>query len=241
LFIELVVSALIARQWAYVTTYRLYIDRAVGGTFSAATQQFAIDAGRVVPHIVTRTPERLAFANPPAEPLTFEGDLQPTKTPVRYAVRWRDGHTQYVLATGVATGRIFVSRATPSNHGVLELETDGPAAWIDARLVRGMRVGRHLAVLGLLMAVSVFLHRRASPRERHDVRATAFKTVALTGTVVAAIFACELALRAMGERAPAGVLAQRHDLGEMWPDERWEDSRTYGRRLRAGVNTENAW
>ena len=42
-----------------------------------------------------------------------------------------------------------------------------------------------LAVLALLMAVSIFVHRRAAPRERHAVRATAFKTVALTGTVTA--------------------------------------------------------
>jgi hypothetical protein len=45
LLIELVVVALIARQSAYVTTYRLFVDRAVGGTRSAATQQFGIDGG----------------------------------------------------------------------------------------------------------------------------------------------------------------------------------------------------
>jgi lysophospholipase L1-like esterase len=48
-------------------------------------------------------------------------------------------------------------------------------------------------------------------------------------------------LRAAGDRAPSGVLAQRRDLGEVWPDERWEESPVYGRRLRSNVKTENAW
>jgi lysophospholipase L1-like esterase len=134
-----------------------------------------------------------------------------------------------------------VSRAAPSSQGVLELETDGPATWIDIRLVRGMRVGPHVIVLLLLTAVSVVVCRRASARERHELRAIGFKIAALTGTVVAALCACELALRAMGDRGPAGVLAQRRDLGEVRRDDRWEDSPTYGRRLRAGVDAENAW
>ena len=241
LLIELVVVALIARQWAYVTTYRLFVDRAVGGTPSAATQQFSIDGGRVLPYIVTRKSERLTFASPLAEPLTFEAELQATTTPVRYAVKWEDGTTQHVLERGVVTGRISISRAAPSRRGALELETDGPATWIDVRLVRGMRVWRHLVVLLLLVAVSACVRRRAAPGERKEVRAMGFKAVALTGTVVAALCACELALRALGDRGPNGVLAQRRDLGEVRPDERWEDSPTYGRRLRAGVDTENAW
>jgi lysophospholipase L1-like esterase len=55
------------------------------------------------------------------------------------------------------------------------------------------------------------------------------------------VLACEAALRALGDHAPPGVLALRHDLGENTADERWEDSLRYGRRLRTGVDTENAW
>jgi lysophospholipase L1-like esterase len=241
LLIELVVVALIARQWAYVTTYRLFVDRAAGALQSAATQQFGIVGSRVVPRIVTQKPERLTFASPLKEPLTFRADIQATRTPVRYAVTWRDATTQQVLETGVVTNRVSISRAPRSIGGVVELEADGPAAWIDARFVRGMRVRRHLAVLLLLTAVSAFVNRRGSPRDRRDVRATGFKAIVLIGTVVAATCACELVLRAMGGRGPAGVLAQRRDLGEVWPDDRWDDSPTYGRRLRAGVDTENAW
>jgi lysophospholipase L1-like esterase len=241
LLIELAVVALIVRQWAYVTTYRLFLDRAIDAQRSAATQQFGIGGSRVVPQIITRDAERLAFASPLPAPLTFEGELRPTKAPIGYAVKWRDGATQYVLETGVVTNRIAISRPAPSTLGVLELETDGPAAWIDVRLVRGMHVKPHLVVLLLLAAASVSISRRASQRERRDMRAAVFKLVALVGTVVAATCACEFALRAMGGHGPAGMLAQRRDLGELWPDERWEDSPVYGRRLRPNVDAENAW
>ena len=190
LLIELVVVALIARQWAYVTTYRLFVDRAAGATQSAATQQFGIDSSRVVPRIVTRKPERLTFTSPVAEPLTFRADIQAMKTPVRYAVRWRDGATQQVLETGVVTTRVSISRAPPASGGVFELEADGPAAWIDARVVRGMRVGRHLVVLLLLIAASAFINRQGSARVRRDVRETGFKAVALIGTIAVAMCVC---------------------------------------------------
>jgi lysophospholipase L1-like esterase len=240
LLIELVLVALIARQWAHVTTYRLFLDHAIDARRSAATQQFGIGGDRVVPQIVTRDAERLAFASPVAKPVTFEAELRAT-TPVRYVVKWRDNTRHYVLETGVVTSRTAISRPAPSTAGVLELEADGPVAWMDVRLVRGMRVGPELVVLLLLTAASVSVFRRASPRDRRDLRSAGFKLVALVGTGVAALGACELALRAMGGRGPAGVLAQRRDLGELWPDERWEDSPVYGRRLRPNVDTENAW
>src|SRR5215467_3560584 len=97
LLIELAVVALIVRQWAYVTTYRLFLDRAIDARHSAATQQFGIGDGHVVPQIVTRDAERLAFASPLAEPLTFEAELRATKAPVGYVVKWRDGARQYVM------------------------------------------------------------------------------------------------------------------------------------------------
>src|SRR5215831_4255263 len=240
LLIELAVVALIVRQWAYVTTYRLFLDRAIDAQRSAAAQQFGIDGGHVVPQIITRGTERLEFASPLAEPLTFEGELRAMTTPVGYVVKWRDGTTQYVVETGVVTDWTVISRPTPSTRGVLELETNGPAAWIDVRLVRGMRIRRHLVVLLLLTAASVLVSRRASPRDRRDMRAARFRLVALVGTVAAATCAGELALRAMGGHGPAGMLAQRRDLGELWPDERWEDSPVYGRRLRPNVDAEKA-
>src|SRR5207237_8474322 len=64
LAIELIVVALIVRQWAYVTTYRLYLDHDIGGARqSTVTQQFELAGGRVVPRLVTRKNERLAVPN----------------------------------------------------------------------------------------------------------------------------------------------------------------------------------
>ena len=62
--IELIVVALVVRQWAYVTTYRLYLDHDFGGARqSTVTQQFELEGGRVVPRLVTRKNECLAFPN----------------------------------------------------------------------------------------------------------------------------------------------------------------------------------
>ena len=46
----LIVTALIVRNWAYVTTYRLYLAKRSGGASqSAAVQRFDIEGTRVVP------------------------------------------------------------------------------------------------------------------------------------------------------------------------------------------------
>jgi len=54
LVLAFVVMALIVRQWAYVTTYRLYLDRAVNAREHSATQHFDIDRRLVVPSVVAR-------------------------------------------------------------------------------------------------------------------------------------------------------------------------------------------
>jgi hypothetical protein len=45
LLIELAVVALIARQWAYVTTYRLFLDRAIDAQRSARIENPARTSG----------------------------------------------------------------------------------------------------------------------------------------------------------------------------------------------------
>ena len=51
----------------------------------------------------------------------------------------------------------------------------------------------------------------------------------------------EVGLRALGDRAPAAILAERHDLGEVRKDPRWEYTPRYGRRLRANVREVSEW
>jgi lysophospholipase L1-like esterase len=239
--IELFVVALIARQWAYVTTYRLYLAHEVGrASQTTVTQRFELENGRVVPRLVTRQAERLAFSNPVDVTATMRTELQP-KRPVRYSIAWRTGTRRQILADGVAVGRVPVTQGVPAGPGVLELETDGPATWNDPRLVRGMHIRRHVIALALLIVASYVTRKRTPDAERQAIRLAWFKAAALATTVGVSVLACEVALRALGDHAPSGVLALRHDLGENTPDERWEDSPRYGRRLRAAVDTENAW
>ena len=52
---QVIVLLLAVRQWAYVTTYRLYLEaRAGSAERSAAAQQFDLEGRRIVPRIVTR-------------------------------------------------------------------------------------------------------------------------------------------------------------------------------------------
>jgi hypothetical protein len=61
---ELAVALLILRNWAYVTTYRLYLEQRIDdGGHSTATQQFDVEGSRVVPRIVTHGREHIAFAS----------------------------------------------------------------------------------------------------------------------------------------------------------------------------------
>src|SRR5437879_796895 len=52
---ELAVALLVVRNWAYVTTYRLYLDqRSDSGSQSTAVQAFDVEQAQVVPRILTR-------------------------------------------------------------------------------------------------------------------------------------------------------------------------------------------
>jgi lysophospholipase L1-like esterase len=68
-----------------------------------------------------------------------------------------------------------------------------------------------------------------------------FRRVALAASVTFTIVSLEIGLRALGDRIPSAIAAERHDLGEVRKDPRWEDTRRYGRRLRARVDAVNEW
>ena len=75
---QVAVVLLIARNWAYVTTYRLFLDRRIAATASAAAQQFDIEGARVVPLIVTRGADRVAFATQVGRDSTVRATLRPS-------------------------------------------------------------------------------------------------------------------------------------------------------------------
>jgi lysophospholipase L1-like esterase len=67
------------------------------------------------------------------------------------------------------------------------------------------------------------------------------KAGALTASLAVSLLVSEGVLRAIGDRMPSGIAAERHDLGEANRDPHWVDSPRYGRRLRASVETLNEW
>ena len=236
---QLIVLALAVRQWAYVATYRLFLDHAVSGRQSAVTQRFDLDGSHVVPRISTRQAARVSFGATADTPASLQTSIEPTAS-VHYEIALRTDTGRQVLAAGLAAGPTSISPLVPT-AGVLELSTDGPASWVDPRLVRRLQIGRYLVLLILLALAAWLVNRGTEARERAAMRLVWFRTAALAITSLAGILSCEVALRALGNRAPAAVLVLRRDLGEMTPDERWEDTARYGRRLRAGVDAENEW
>ena len=232
---QLVVVLLIARNWAYVTTYRLYLDHRVGAADrSSAAQQFDIEQSRVVPQIVTRGSDRLSFATDVRQDSTVRVELRPARR-AAYEIAWHDGNRRRVLAAGTVDSSTPIVAAYPGGTGVVELISNDAVAWVDPRVVRGLSVSRHVIALALL-TVGVALSRREPGATR-----PAWRLVAVTVSAILAGVAAEAGLRALGDAAPGGVVTERHDLGEVTRDPRWMDSPQYGRRLRSKVDVINEW
>lgn len=244
LLAHIVVLLLVARNWAYVTTYRLYLDHRIPSQRSAAAQQFDIEGARVVPLIVTRGPDRVAFATDVAQDSTVRVDLRPA-APTTYAIEWHRGSSRDVLAQGLIDGPLSIACAYPTGTGILELVSGGPVTWADARVVRNLRLWPHVAVLALLTSCWLLWARR-SPENRLAAfesvpRFAAFSMASAAASIVAALLVLETGLRALGDRVPSGIVTERHDLGEVTRDPRWIESPRYGRRLRSRVDALNEW
>jgi lysophospholipase L1-like esterase len=240
----IVILSLIVRQWAYVTTYRLYLDARDGSPEqSAAAQQFDIDRRHVVPRIVTRGADRLAFTSRVGQASAIHVELRPA-APVAYAIEWRDGAATRTLASGSADAVTAIVCAFPTGTGTVELTADGPVTWVDPRIVRNMRIGRHLLWLGLFIAGSLVWHRQGMDQEGPShgwTRVAYFKAATISASMLTALLISEVALRAVGEHLSSGIAAKRHDLGEVTLDPRWEDSPRFGRRLQRRLNEISEW
>jgi len=183
-----------------------------------------------VPQIAIRHDERIAFRLENPWPSTLRVDLRPSG-PSPYEIRWRDGGADRVLARGESSTTIPVSAAIPAGSGVLELIGRGPLTWADPRLVSSLRVTRRVLAFVLLAPLAILIARRQA----------LFRCVAFAMSLAIAFTALEVGLRALGDRAPAAILAERHDLGEVRKDPRWEFTPRYGRRLRAHVDDLSEW
>ena len=238
------VVLLVAKDWAYAPTFHLFLDRHPAGAHSSAAQQFAIEGARVVPLIVTRGADRVALATEVGQNATVLVGLRAT-APARYAIEWQRGAARRVLAQGTVNGSASIACAYPTGTGVLDLVSDGAVTWVDPRVVRSLPVWPYVWIAGLLILCRLAWTRREPERQppsffgiRH---LTLLKTAAAAVSLVAALLASEVMLRALGDRVPGGIVTERHDLGEVNRDPHWIDSPRYGRRLRASVDTQNEW
>jgi len=197
-----------------------------------------------VPRIVTRGPERIAFKTAIGQDSTIHVNVRPLGR-ARYEIAVRDGIARRVLARGDVRRATAIACPFPTGNGILELASDDALEWVDPRVVRDLRVGRHGVALAMLLLVSIATRRRERRATVSVDRAAArlgwFRASAVCVSASVALLLVESGLRASGDHLPAGIAAERHDLGEVGRDPRWEESPRYGRRLRAHVDTVNEW
>lgn len=236
------VLLLIAKDWAYVPTFRLFLDQRDGSARSASGQQFGIEDDRVVPTIVTRGADRVAFATEIGQNSTIHVGIRPAGR-VTYAIEWRRGSARRVLAQGTADGPTAITCDYPTGTGVVELVSDGAVTWVDPRVVRNLPLSPYgwAAVFFALSVVTWRSRHRGEAAWFGFAPLTILKTGALAASLGLSLVAAEVFLRAMGEHVPNGIAAERHDLGEANADPHWIDTPRYARRLRASVETWNEW
>jgi len=240
LVVELSLASSILYDVANVTTERLYLAAKIAAAPTSAAERFDVEESRVVPQIVTRDNERLAFRMERQWPSTLHVDLR-SSGPVHYEVHWREGHDDRVLVRGES--QTAISAPIPARPGMLELVSRGPLTWVDPRLVTDLRVTRRTLAFVLVGAIAIVIRTRR-PRTRSfecASRVVAFRAIAAGCGIIVGVGAFEVGLRALGDRAPTPILAERHDLGEVRKDPRWEYTRRYGRRLRPGVDDISEW
>ncbi|MDP2320978.1 MAG: hypothetical protein Q8O42_16745 [Acidobacteriota bacterium] len=238
------VVLLIAKDWAYAPTFRLFLDQPGSSARSDSVQQYGVEGDRVVPLVVTRAADRVAFVTEIGHDSTIHVGLRP-QARVTYAIEWRRGTSRRVLAQGTADGPAAIAFAYPSGSGVVELVSDGPLTWVDPRVVRDLPLVPYGWALGL--SVLCWLTWRLRNRAESSASFMGFnpfvllKTAAVAVSLIVSLLVTEVALRALGDHVPRGIAAERHDLGEVNRDPHWVDSPRYGRRLRASVDTVNQW
>lgn len=238
------VVLLIGKDWAYAPTFRLFLDQPGSSARSDSVQQYGVEGDRVVPLVVTRAADRVAFVTQIGHDSTIHVGLRPAAR-VTYAIDWRRGASRQVLAQGTVDGPATIAFAYPTGNGVIELVSDGPLTWVDPRVVRDLPLVPYVWALGL--SILCWLTWRRSNRAESPASFMGFnpfgllKTAAVAVSLIVSLLITEVALRALGDHVPRGIAAERHDLGEVNRDPHWVDSPRYGRRLRASVDTVNEW
>jgi hypothetical protein len=242
---EGVVALSILRDVARVTSYRFFLRDRVDTSRSTATERFLVEESRVVPQIATRDDERLAFMWTNPWPSTLHVGIRAASRS-QYEIHWREGDGDTTLArSSVDAAAREIDVAIPGRPGTVEFVSHGPLTWADPRVVGNLRVtGRTMLLVTVAAAwivVSGLTGIGSAAHRASAWRLVWFKSVAAATGLVVAVLSLEVGLRALGDRAPQPLLAQRHDLGEVRKDPRWAYTARYGRRLRARVSDVSEW
>jgi lysophospholipase L1-like esterase len=238
LLAEALLVLLVVRNFFYVTAWRLYLDgHAAQASGAAAGQRFEVEGAQVVPQILTRDDDRLRFALRLDRASTLHFEARPGGR-ASYEVALVRGGDRQILARGESDRPMVVSQPLPPFEGMIELSNHGSVTWADVRIVRDFRFVPHLLVLAALVGLSWVLRRldpafAVGPPERQ----AALNLALLGASLAVGLVAAEVSLRALGPRLGQGLAAQRRNLGEAWPNPRWQETARYGARLRAGLDT----
>ena len=249
LAVALATLLLLVKEWAYVATYRLYLDHRVDDAVgSTARQRFDLDKSGVVPRIVMRD-ERVSFRAAIGQDATIRAQVTPIGA-ASYEIHLRQGSTDKIVARQNVVGPTSVECPFPTGNGIVDIVTHGELTWSDLQLRRNLRFGPELWLFGILLACWL-IWRRARKRCRWLNPVVPWPSpggpawlAALTifASVGIALLALEGGMRVAASRLPDGINTLRHDLGEPTDDPRWQSSPRYGRRLKSNVQgAENEW
>lgn len=243
---QLLLGFSVAKQWLFVGTFRLYLDRGSEPSSSIgprASQRFDIVGGRVQPQILTTEDERLSF--PVAFPWRSHLEVRVvpvSRATVEVAVVER-GHRLILTRRSLAEPADITLRLPPVT-GQLELVNQGALRWSDPRVVQHMAVTLELAgllAIAILQGLWMGTHPGGFALGAGRAHGAVLGALCAVVSVSACLAVAELGLRAMGERLPEWIAADRRNLGEARADGRWQDSTTYGARLRPRLDTLCEW
>jgi lysophospholipase L1-like esterase len=245
--VQLLLALFVAKQWLFVGTYRFYLDRRSEPSISStarARQRFDIVGGRVEPQILTTENDRLSF--PVAFP--WRSQLEVRAVPVSRAtleIAVVERGQRVTLSRRSLTQPADITLRLPPVTGQLELANEGALRWSDPRVVQQTTLSLEVVALLALALLQGLWMRRLSPGGfalgAGWGRGAVLGALSALVSVSACMVVLELGLRAMGDRLPEWIAADRRNLGEARLDGRWQDSMVYGARLRPRLDTFCQW
>lgn len=235
-----------AKQWLFVGTFRFYLDGRSDSSSPIApraSQRFDVVKGRVEPQILTTEDDRLSFPVAFAWPSRLEVRAVPvSRATVEIAVVERG--RRLTLSRRSLTEPADIRLSLPPVTGQLELVNEGALRWSDPRAVQQTALTPELAALLAIAVLQAFWmgrHPGGSVLGAGRARGAFLGALSAVLSVSASLALLELGLRAIGDRLPEWIAADRRNLGEVRVDGRWQDSMAYGARLRPRLDTFCQW